>query len=196
MKKELACVSLCMILATAVAQNEVMPLPKFTLNVNVAGILQMGPIIQTEFRLGKSSAYFVPTLRLPYAGLFYQLLIAEKSQNTVSPAAMGLGLQYKFFLPKKMGAFYFGGGAEYSFGASRDKDGLWEGKHSYFWVLANVGVRWRNPEKRTVASIGLLIGPSIALKDYRRYYNNPSKVDDMRTNLFLPMVEFSIGWER
>ena len=196
MKKITLNVILCMILSTATAQDDGKPLPNFTVNVNVLGLLQMGPIIQTEFRAGQSKGYVTPYLRLPYAGLLYQAIASEGFENKVSPAALGLGLQYKVLVPKKIGAWYFSGGVDYSFGATKDDEGLWEGKHSYMAVLANGGYRWRNPNKKTVLNLGLMLGPALALRDNWWYYDYPSIKYDDSQNYFFIMGEFSFGWEK
>jgi len=185
-----------MILTAAIAQDEGKPLPNFAVNVNVLGFLQMGPIVQAEFRAGQSKGYVVPYLRLPYAGLLYQAIASEGFANTVSPAALGLGFQYKVLVPKKIGAWYFSGGVDYSFGATKDKEGQWEGKHSYLAPLANAGYRWRNPNKKLVLNLGLMLGPAIALRDEWWFYDSPSTKFDDSQNYFLIMGEFSIGWEK
>ncbi len=146
--------------------------------------------------MGQSAGYLAPYLRVPYAGLLYQAIASEGFVNKVSPAALGLGLQYKGLVPKKSGAWYFGGGGDYSFGATEDYDGYWEGKHSYLGILANSGYRWRKPGRSLVLNLGLMAGYATALRDEWWFKDDPSFKYDDSQNYFLAMVEFSIGWEK
>jgi hypothetical protein len=196
MKSLASSIIFLLISVTVTAQNEIKPLPKFSLNVNLAGFLLLGPIIQPEFQLGKSNSYLAPYARLPYAGLFYQISTSEKFENIVSPVALGLGFQYKKLIPKEFGTWYWGGGGDYSFGSTKDRDRLWEGKHAYAWVMLNGGMRWRDIKKRTFVGLGLSVGPYMAIQDNWWYYANTLDKHDNKQNFLFAMVEFSIGFER
>ena len=194
--KTIICVfCFCLAFLQATTQKESKPLPSSALNINALGILQFGPIFQGEFRLGQTSSYMGPTVRIPYLGLLYHVIVSNGFEHTVSPAALGIGLQYKYLLPKTKGAWYFGLAGDYSFGAaSGGTFDTWEGKFANFTAVANAGYRWRNPSKKIYIGLGILVGPSIDLKNERTYNSGYTETYDI--NYFLGMGEFVIGWEK
>lgn len=186
---------LCLASLATKGQDESKPLPSSTFNINPLGLLQFGPVLQGEFRLGQTRSYIGPSLRIPYLGLLYQLIVSDGFVHTVKPGALGIGLQYKYLVPKPKGAWYFGLAGDYSFGSASGGGSYdpWEGKFVYFTGMVNAGYRWRSPSKKVFIGLGILVGPAIDLKDERTYssgYTETYKVD-----YFFGMGELVIGWE-
>jgi len=169
-------------------------LPQRTLNINPLGLLQFGPIVQCEFAVSEKGDYLVPSIRVPYLGFLYHVLVIDGEDDvTVSPAALGIGLGYKKLFPKSNGAWYVGGFMEYSFGSSSGgPTNRFESTFSYLNLMANGGYRWRKPESKFVLSVGAYLGPSIALKDESM---EPGRVVDERASTIFGMAELSLGWE-
>lgn len=189
----------CLIFITVIlgnAQSENLPLPHRAISLNVAGFLQMGPVLQLEQRIVKSNIYLAPYVRYPYAGLIYQIYATEQFEKKISPATAGIGLQFRAYKATKMGAWYGGLGTDYSFGKTRSKDNAWVRQQEYLWTMATVGVRWRNAETKKIISMGIILGPNVALNDKSWYDFAPNIKTDERSNFFLAMVEVSFGLER
>ena len=186
----------CLASMEAIGQNENKPLPSSALTVNTLGLLQFGPVFQGEFRLGQSKSYIGPSVRLPYLGLLYHLIVSDGFVDTVKPAALGIGLQYKYLVPKTKGAWYVGLAGYYSFGSASGGNmyDSWEGKFANVTAMVNAGWRWRNPSKKIFIGLGILLGPSIDVLDERTY--SSGYTDYYKQNYFFGMGEFVIGWEK
>jgi hypothetical protein len=170
------------------------PLPHTTLTINPLGLLQFGLIVQSEFAVSKKGDYLVPSIRVPYLGFLYHLVVIDgEDEVTVSPAALGIGLGYKKLFPKSNGAWYLGGFMEYSFGSSSGgPSNRFESTFSNLNLIANGGYRWRKPDSKFVLSVGGYLGPSISLKDESV---ERGRVVDERASSIFAMAELSLGWE-
>lgn len=181
----------------AVSKTE-LSLPKLTINVNPLGLLQFGPVLQGEFRVTRQG-YFTPHIRVPYLGLLYHVINADRESDevTVSPVALGVGAGYKNIFPTAKGGWYFGGVVEYSFGSSEGNDGDdWKSEFSNIAIMPNGGYRWRWPEKGRSISVGAYAGVYTALRDEWWYTTNPGRTFDERSTTALLMLELSFGWEK
>lgn len=179
-------------------RKEFKPLPSRTININALGLLQFGPIIQGEYKVAERG-YVTPHIRIPYLGLLYHVINWDDRSDEVqvSPAALGIGMGYKYLMPVDKGAWYIGGGAEYSFGSSKGDDGNeWESSFSNVALMSNGGFRWRWPEKNKVLSVGAYIGIYSALRDEWWYVSDPGRTYDERSTTGLFMLELAFGWER
>lgn len=172
------------------------PLPQRTFNVNPLGVLQLGPIVQGEFRMGESNGYLVPHIRIPYLGLLYHVIAVDdwSDGGTASPVALGLGVGYKTLFPLPRGAWYWGGAMDYSFGSSESEEGGWESHFQNLAIMGNGGFRWRPINKKSVLSIGAYVGLIVPLQDETQ--NIGGGTEDERQLLPIAMLELSFGWEK
>jgi len=178
--------------------SDIKALPRRTFSINPLGVLQFGPVFQSEFKVSQRG-YFTSHVRIPYLGVLYHVLNAndDSDEVTVSPVALGLGASYKTMFPTPKGAWYIGGILEYSFGSSTGNDGReWKSEFSNIALASNGGFRWRWPNKKNAVGVGAYLGFYSALRDEWWYVNNPGNKKDERSTTPFLMLELSFGWER
>jgi hypothetical protein len=176
-------------------------LPKSSFSINPLGLLQFGPMLQFESRMGNSSAYLVPHLRLGYLGVLTHVVWTAFEDNaTLSPLNLGLGLGVRALAPMSSNnnAMYYGGFLEYSMAKANydvgETDETVE-KAAMLTIMFNTGYRWRFPSGRFL-NLGLYAGPSLTLSDEERYVQSGELYATYNETLFIGMLELSFGWEK
>ena len=197
----LTCLLLCSSLGSAAQDAERSDLPSSTLIINPLGLLQFGPMFQYETRMGNSSAYLVPHLRLGYLGVVTHLLWTGFEDDAIlSPLNLGVGLGVRGLstFSTNSNAFYWGGFLEYSIGKARYSVGEideTEEISSNLQIIANAGYRWRFPSGRSI-SVGVYVGPSLTLSDEERFVESGELYDTYNQTIFFGMLELAFGWEK
>lgn len=184
------------------AQNSVQTeLPKSGFSLNPLGLLQFGPMLQYESRMGNSSAYLVPHLRLGYLGVLSHLVWTEGEEGAIlSPLNIGLGLGVRGLTPMSgnNNAMYYGGFMEYSVAKTRfDVGEPYETLESasMLTIMFNGGYRWRFPSGRFL-NLGIYAGPSLTLMDEEWYVETGELYATYNETMFIGMLELSFGWEK
>jgi hypothetical protein len=184
------------ITSLALGQVKELELPKRTINLDVAGLLQMGLSLQAEYRIPTTKVYVAPYVRYPITGLIYQMYTSDQFRLLTSPVTLGAGFLLKSFRSTQAGAWYWAIGCDYSFGQIKNKDNSWQRDFQYLWPMATLGARWRHLEKRNIVSIGIMVGPYLAIKDQSYYKIVPDYKFKERFSLYMAAVEVSFGLEK
>lgn len=175
------------------------PVGSFGILLNPLGFAQLGPMIQTEFRIARTMvvgpyARFVGLGLVSHALSEYDELIAD---------AVAIGGSVKLFLGEidQKSRWVVATNLEYGFGQGKDFDEVYNTitrqyddasyNFSYIGLLPNVSYRWRFDSPWFI-SLGVTSGVGIELEDHRYY---PSKVEYSKDIYFIGMLEFNVGLE-
>ena len=181
--------------------NSIRGLPKTTASINVLGLLQFGPILQTEIRLGQSPIYLSPHFRYQYLGLATHLFFAQNDFTFVAPDNYGAGVSLRvlFDNDNSSNVGYFGFGLEYNQGTSKRLPNDPDFEETEFFqglaYIANGGYRWRNQSGRFI-SVGINVGVNTTISDKLYFTKTPDQVTEFDNTLFIAMLDFSFGWEK
>ncbi|MEP1034111.1 hypothetical protein [Ekhidna sp.] len=169
---------------------------KGSININPLGLLQFGPIIQYEGKIG-SSSYVVPYFRYAYAGVATHAIWTEfEEDNELSAGSAAIGLGFKGFTSSD-NSLYYGGLLDYSWTTARYNIGQTsetEEKATNLGVISNFGYRWRSRGSSYI-NLGLLAGAAFTLKDEERYVSDGSLLSQDEDITIFAMIEFSFGWD-
>jgi len=170
-------------------------LPGKTFFVNPLGILQYGPIIGAEFKLGKNSnSYISPHIRWSFLGVLSHV---DWNADYLSPANMGIGLSYRMLMPSlsSKNAAYMGIGMEYGKEYARYDTSETEEYFTGLGFIANGGYRWRFPSGRYV-NVGMYAGAVMTLSDDEYLIVDGTLYNSYTGTGFIGMLEFAFGWEK
>lgn len=173
-------------------------LPAKTFFINPLGLLQFGPVLSTEKRIGETNGYISPHLRVGYLGVLTHLVW---SADYVSPLNLGVGLSYRSMIPNDVNnnLWYLGGGLELNTGSARYDTGTSSETQNDavgIAVLANFGYRWRTNAGRFVG-VGILAGVSTSIYDEEYYVDDGSLYADYSGEaIAFGMFEITFGWEK
>jgi hypothetical protein len=165
--------------------------------INPIGILQFGPIVQLEIRVG-SGSIIGPHVRFAGFGLLTHVA-NDYDETSLGSMAVGFGFKQLIGPSSTRHKFYIGAVTEYGWGSGtseewdyvygRDVDA--EYQHKYISVVANTGYRWRF-RSGMFLNLGAFAGAAFETEDIKTY---PRNVEYPTEVLFLGMIEFSFGWE-
>ena len=173
------------------------PLGSGAYSVNPLGFLQLGPVLQAEFKAAPS-LLVGPYVRLLGLGLVTHALA---SYDKLDAGSLAIGGTFRYFFgdPDLHDHFYAGAIAEYGFGGGtisedsyvngRYVDGIY--KFAYMGFGTNFGYRWRFDSPLFIG-LGIMAGASSETSDYRE---SPQRTDYPKKTYFIGMVEFTIGFE-
>jgi len=173
------------------------PLGSAAYSVNPLGFLQIGPVLQAEFKAAPS-LLVGPYVRLLGLGLVTHALA---SYDKLDAGSLAIGGTFRYFFgdPDLHDHFYAGAIAEYGFGGGtisedsyvngRYVDGIY--KFAYMGFGTNFGYRWRFDSPLFIG-LGIMAGASSETSDYRE---SPQRTDYPKKTYFIGMVEFTIGFE-
>jgi hypothetical protein len=166
---------------------------------NPIGVIQFGPILEVEFKVGPSTV-IGPHARFLGMGILYHA-VADYDEASLSD--FGVGIHFKQFFGSSSGPhrFFIGAIAEYGWGNGTDFDDEWnstlgeyedsEYELTYIGIATNLGYRWRF-QSGFFLSLGGIIGFSRELEDKR---TSPSTVEyELDTHPY-GMAELSLGIE-
>ncbi len=172
------------------------PFPKGSINFNPLGLLQFGPILQYEGKIG-SSSYIVPYFRYAYAGVATHAIWTEFDEdNELSPGSAAVGLGFKGFTSSG-NSLYYGGLLDYSWTTARfDIGQTSETKNdaTSLAIISNFGYRWRSKGSSYI-NLGLLAGAAFTLSDEERYVIDGSFHSSKKETTIFAMIELSFGWD-
>lgn len=172
------------------------PFPKGSINFNPLGLLQFGPIIQYEGKIG-SSSYIVPYFRYAYAGVATHAVwngFEEDNELSAGSAAVGIGV--KSFTSSD-NSFYYGGFLDYSWTTARYDIGQLDEtqeKSTNLGIISNFGYRWKS-NRSSYVNLGLLAGAAFTLKDEERFVSDGSLYATNEDITIFAMIELSFGWD-
>lgn len=162
---------------------------KNNIQINPAGFLQFGPMVQLEIKVAPSVVIF-PHVRLAGLGLLSHLAV-DYDNLDVSSMALGAGVR---MLPGSgKHRPYFGIVGEYGWGTGSDNAGEYYNavnyEHTYFTIVGNGGFRWRFGSMFIQAGgyAGVVIETSDRRLDPVIEYGNDTE--------FIAMLEFAFGFE-
>lgn len=169
-------------------------LPKTTFLINPLGLLQFGPILSTEHKLGNTNGYIAPHFRWSYLGLLTHVLWGIDG-GEVTPGSFAVGMGYKnFMLQDNNNAPYFGGGMEIIREHANYYDWGTEEFYLGYSIFANGGYRWRFETGRFL-NVGLIAGVASTISD-EEYYLDGTFYDSYSETNFVGMLELSFGWQK
>lgn len=183
------------------------PLPKSTTNLNLLGLLQFGPIIQKEYKLGESGLYLFPHLRIGYFGLLSHFVWTEfEGDSQMDPINFGIGagIRRLNFAGSRGNVWYGGGLLELSRGGSTyDMGSIYESQERgiHFNIVPNFGYRWRYPTGRFL-NLGIYLGYAFKVSYQTRptanSYYSKQWIDASNQGFSRPIsfLELSFGWEK
>lgn len=179
--------------ATRAGNSAAAPLASTYIVLDPLGFLEMGPMIDLEFRVSPR-LYALAHVRFHGMGLLSHLIV-DDNVSLLSTAAGG-GLRYLFENSVTPNAPYVGGIGELTWvGYSGDLGTSWEYKGNSITatVLANFGYQW--VLGGLIIDVGAYVGAAQMLSSKWAYTSDPSVMhsDDLLT-YFAGMASVSFGW--
>ncbi|MGD1841800.1 MAG: hypothetical protein ACFB0B_13025 [Thermonemataceae bacterium] len=185
---------------TSNARNNDGTFPDQSINVNPLGLLQFGPIVQYEHRIGERS-YIVPYFRYAFAGVLTHVIWLSGSavdEGSLSPASAAIGLGFKTF-SNPGNTWYYGGFLDFAWISAEynpDTPRATEESATELGFYGNVGYRWkgrRNP--RSAVNVGLIMGVGTSLSSEETRVDNGEFVADNSSTLLVAMLELSFSFD-
>lgn len=169
--------------------------------INPLGFIQFGPMIGTEIT-SNSRLIIDGHLRFSSLGALMYVVNADNSDgNPYKISGLGVGGGLKYFMPSRIGGFYFGGIFEYGWQTNyyaEDKPWIWQNEIKYIVAMASIGYKFRFNSGFYI-NTGALLGAESTFKSqwyYTKNYNNDSSIHIDDTSIGADgMLEVSFGFE-
>jgi hypothetical protein len=181
------------------ADEKPRPLGPMALVFNPLGLLQVGPIVDLEFRTLPDVVLF-GHFRYHGAGVLSHVIqSAFGSELEMTSAAVGAGMRYLVPLASMPHRPYIGFTGEYCWANYRDEVGRQtlelKGTNTLLVFMLNGGFRWRF-EGGFLMCLGAYAGVATTLSDkwYRVNYTSVTGTGT-KVTVFMGMLEFAIGTE-